>query len=166
MTEVDYETRQQAAQEFFEKVFEREVELTDYGFCAYGDAPPAIGGGMPFFFWFESKDSMIAALRHHGLFINPPRSNIDLVARQAELNDALATDLATEELRETLNRCLEGASGFTWIGTFDDLCESDSAAAKEVRPNFRDSEDKGEDDSPIKPDELPAFVEMIASYGV
>jgi hypothetical protein len=166
MTELEYEARQQAAQEFFAKVFEREVDPTDYGFCAYGDASPAIGGGMPWFYWFESKDAMIAAVRDHGLFLNPPRSDIDLAATQAELDAALGTDGSIEELRETLNRCLAGASGFTWIGTFKELCESDSAAAKEVRANFRDSCDKGVDDGPIKSEEMSGFVEMIASYGV
>jgi len=31
----------------------------DYGFCGYGDASPAIGGGIPVFFWFEDGPAML-----------------------------------------------------------------------------------------------------------
>jgi len=36
---------------------------TDFGFCAYDDAPAAIGGGTPCFFWFATKEEMLGALR-------------------------------------------------------------------------------------------------------
>jgi hypothetical protein len=38
-----------------EAAFDREPSDDDWGFCAYGDAPAAIGGGVQAFHWFETK---------------------------------------------------------------------------------------------------------------
>jgi hypothetical protein len=62
--------------EAMEEPAQREPKPTDWGFCAYGDAPPAIGGGMPWFYWFESEKAMLAALREHAAYLNP-RPQID-----------------------------------------------------------------------------------------
>lgn len=166
MTEIDYDAREEAAQRMTQQAGEREVQPSDYGFCAYGDAPGAIGGGMPWFYWFESKDAMVAALRDHALFLNPPRSDIDLAATQAEVVSLIARCGDMESLRGDLNKCLVNASQFEWMGTFKELCESDTAFAKEVRSNFRDDTDRGEDSNPVKLDEVPAFIEMIGRYGI
>src|SRR5258706_11810624 len=102
---------------------QRLVRPGDFGFCAYGDAPPAIGGGMQFFYWFEDKQAMFDFLRDHGVFLHPARSDIDL----SEIDSALGREMENadpndlESLRKRLNELLVGISQFTWIGSFEEL---------------------------------------------
>lgn len=164
MTHVDWNDREEAANEAFQEPAQRVALKTDYGFCAYGDAPAAIGGGTPWFYWFETEEAMLAALSDHALFLNMPRSNIDLSTMDAAVKARIATagrgDL--EALRCDLNQYLRGASQLIWMGTFKDLCESEHPKAKDFRGEFRTDATT----SPIKLDEMESFAEFIGRYGV
>ena len=44
------------AQEASQAALDRQPLDSDWGFCAYGDAPGGIGGGYSAFYWFESRE--------------------------------------------------------------------------------------------------------------
>jgi hypothetical protein len=69
-------------------------------------------------------------------------------------------------MRCELNRHLKGASQFTWIGSFKELCKSDHPQAAEIRSEFRRENENPSDSSPIQLCETESFVEFLASYGV
>jgi hypothetical protein len=162
----NWNLRKEAAEGAFSEPGQRAALATDYGFCAYGDAPEGIGGGTPWFYWFETKEAMLATLGDHALFLNPPRADLDIVAIDGAIKSITATDGDLEAMRSELNKHLKGASQFTWIGSFKELCESEHPKAAEIRSEFRTENDKPSDSSPIQLYEADSFVEFIASYGV
>src|SRR5262245_65015127 len=83
MGDVDWGVRLDAVVEVFMEAAQRVPSSSDYGFCAYADAPTAIGGRIPSFCWFQTREQMLATICDHGLFLNPPRSDMDLVATDA-----------------------------------------------------------------------------------
>jgi hypothetical protein len=135
MAEVDWDARSEAAGSVFMKAAERAPLKTDLGFCAYGDAP--VGGGMPIFHWFATKEDMLKALRGHALFVFPPHSGMDVDTAQLALERATADPADLETLQRNLNEHLRGALQFTWMGSFKDLCEGDHPTAQDVRAAFR-----------------------------
>lgn len=101
----------------------REPRPTDWGFCAYGDASPAIGGGMPWFYWFENEQAMLAALREHAAYLNPPPSDRSVEDLQSAVADILSFDVRfpDDAVRARLNEALQNASQFEWLGSFEQL---------------------------------------------
>jgi len=168
MNDLDWDARSEAAIKAFKEPLERGASGTDYGFCAYGDASAATGRGMPYFYWFETKEQMLTAICDHALFLNPPRSDIDVAATDANVKRAVANahmaDLET--LRCDLNRHLAHASKFIWMGTLRELCESEGQEAKKFRTEFRKDTGIAEDSSPIRAQELNSFVEFLGVYGL
>lgn len=163
MTELDWDVWEQRAEEIFLEPGDRVPEQTDFGFCAYDDAPAALGGGFPWFHWFASKTEMLEVLRDHAPFLYKPRGDLDIETIDAIVKHLIAvTNGDLEALRRGLNERLIGLAQFTWIGSFEDLCEGDHPEAKKVRGSFRDDEDEGS----IRLDEVEDFAEFTASYGV
>jgi hypothetical protein len=110
---------------------------------------------------------MLATISDHGLFLNPPRLDVDLAATDAIVKKVVAAhrrDL--EGLPFALNRHLSNASQFIWMGSFRELCESDHPQAKKIRAKFRKDKEITGDPGTIKSDELASFVEFIGRYGV
>jgi hypothetical protein len=163
MTDVDWAVWEERSEEIFLEPGDRVPVQTDFGFCAYDDAPAALGGGFLWFHWFPSKSEMLAALRDHAAFLYKPRGDLDIATIDAVAKGLIAaTDGDLEALRCGLNERLVGLAQFTWMGSFEELCGSDHAEAKKVRGEFREDEDE----SPITPDEVDDFAEFTASYGV
>ncbi|WP_316219270.1 hypothetical protein [Bradyrhizobium sp. SZCCHNR2026] len=146
----------------------RSPSNTDWGFCAYGDAPPAIGGGAPWFYWFEDKRAMLEFLKACAPFINPPRSDLDLSNIISTVRNTIEAgqDRGLDSLRNDLNKLLHGCSQFTWMGSFEELRSGDHPEAVAVRNNFYGSQDEREDGSAIPGTRLTEFVEFLSSYGV
>jgi hypothetical protein len=140
----------------------------DYGFCCYGDASPAIGGGIPVFFWFEDGPAMLDFLKRHAPFLNPPRSDIDLTELDSTVRVAVANadpnDLET--LRKRLNELLDGCTQFTWIGSFEELKACGHPEAQLVRNHFHSENGRPEDGAAIRKDEVSEFTEFLSAYGV
>ena len=167
--DAEWETRIDAAQDAFMEPAQRIASGTDYGFCAYADAPAAVGGGITWFYWFEDKQRMLSVLRDHALFLNAPRSDMDLTEADTGVKRAIATAHEGEDLeglRRDLNRCLENASQFEWMGTFRELCESPHPQAKKFRAEFREERELVDDSSAVESDELESFAEFIGRYNV
>lgn len=155
-------------QKKIEQVVERSPANGDWGFCAYGDAPPAIGGGMQWFYWFDDKPAMFDFLKSCALFINPPRNDLDLPQLSSSLRSTIEKEIGGDlgSLRHELNSLLDGCSQFTWMGSFEELRSGDHPEVIVVRNNFHSSRDRLEDGSAIPDDELTEFTEFLNSYGL
>jgi hypothetical protein len=149
--------------------FDREPLESDWGFCAYGDAPAAIGGGISAFYWFESREEMLTFIAEHALLMNLPRSDLDLNAvwkavgniveamRNSRISDAAAVNKLNEKLRH--------ASQFTWLGTFGSLRQGETKEARDVIDEFRDAKDNTPA-SPVSERELEDFREFLREYSI
>jgi hypothetical protein len=156
MADVDWAARSEAAERVFMEAGNRAALETDFGFCAYGTA-----SGMPWFYWFATREDMLEALRGHALFLNPSLGmDVDTAQLALERTIATADPADLETLRRNLNQHLIGASTLTWMGSFKDLCEGDHQTAQDVRAAFRDELDEpiGNKIAPISLGELHGFV--------
>ena len=144
----------------------REPEETDYGFYAYGDAPGGIGGGIGAFLWFESEDKALEHLKAFAIFMNPPRSDLDVDTLQEACSQAVADfqkkAITRDELIVRLNANLKHASVIEWIGPFTDLKRGAPGFANKVLSDFRDEES----DDPVDAEELDYFIEFLSMYGL
>ena len=151
------------SEQLFLEPGDRVPAVTDFGFCSYDDAPPALGGGFPWFHWFESKSEMLAALNEHSAYLYRPRGELDLETIDAVVKALIVSaDGDLETLRIGLNEKLSGLAQFIWLGSFADLCSSDQSEAKRIRGQFQDD---GQD-RPIAAEEVDEFAEFTATYGV
>jgi hypothetical protein len=167
MIEENWDTRRNAAQIASEAPSQREAHETDYGFCAYGDAPPAIGGGTPWFYWFETKQTMLQFLGEHALFLHPP-GGLNLATADGAIRRAV-TEFGTgdlEALRVQLNRHLKGSSQFSWLGSFKQLRESDHPEAEKIRGEFPAENRTPGETRPVDKNDARAFAEFLVGYGV
>src|SRR5262249_18270473 len=56
---------------------EHAPEPSSWGMCVYGDAPPAIGGGIPVFLWFADRAAMLDFVKRLLTFLNPGPAGVD-----------------------------------------------------------------------------------------
>ena len=155
-------------QKRIEQVVTRSPVNGDWGFCAYGDASPAIGGGMQWFYWFNDKAAMFEFLKDCALSLNPPRSDLDLPQLASSVRSAIENGRGRdlEFIRNELNKLLHGCSQFTWMGSFGELKSGDHPEAVAVRNNFHSSREKLDDGSAIPDKDVPEFTEFLNSYGL
>ena len=141
-----------------------------WGFFSYGDAPPAIGGGVGMFTWFPDRASMLEFIEETLPYYPPGQSNLD--AEEIAENTAAVVEkirlgaVSDEEGRKHLNKVLETCSQLEWIGTVTDLLSGDHPYLVKVRRNFRDDEDEDADGGPIDEDEKEEFFEFLESWGI
>jgi len=81
-----------------------EFEPTDetWGFFSYGDAPPAIGGGIGSFLWFSSREELLDYVGRLLPFLAPGPGEADHLAVTAA-GEAVVRRFAAGEL--TLDAC-------------------------------------------------------------
>lgn len=145
---------------------------TSWGFFAYGDASPAIGGGMGGFSWFSSKSAMLEFISSVLPFSPPGQSNRDPLAVAVEV-EAVTKQLKSngidqEVARKKLNRILKSFSQIEWVGTFQDLKGGQSPYARKLIMDFRRQNDIKISTKPVEVSrsELADFKEFLDQYGV
>jgi hypothetical protein len=158
-------TAVEAAQNAQEIALERVPTDVDWGFCAYGDAPPGIGGGLSAFFWFADRGEMLDFIAEHSLFMNPPRSDLDFDVIERALGELV------EEMRagrrddaagmSALNKLLRHATQFTWIGTFRSLRKGETKFARQILEEFHR---EGDGLTPVSDEGLENFHEFLMHY--
>ena len=142
----------------------------EWGFFSYGDAPPAIGGGVGMFTWFPDRASMLEFIEETLPYYPPGQSNLD--AEEIADNTAAVVEkirlgaVSDEQGRKHLNKVLETCSQLEWIGTVTDLLSGDHPYLVKVRKIFRDDEDEDADGGPIDEDEKEEFFEFLESWGM
>lgn len=173
MIDSDLDACRILAEDAGEEPSHREAQDGDFGFCVYGDGPAALGGGTPWFYWFETKLALLSFLNDHALFLHPVQflnaakdqslAKIEEAVRRA-ISEFGNIDLETLRLR--LNEHLKGGSQFSWLGSFESLRESDHPEAKTIRDDFRAHNETPEGSSPVNKLEAQAFSEFLLDYGV
>jgi len=163
--EDDFSAIAEAAEVLSIQASEREPAGGDFGLLVSGDAPPAIGGGMQAFLWFESRDAMLSFIEEYGFLIHPPLSSLDLKATRTFAR-SMARRIRLNEINEAeapgaLTEGLKGSTRFHWLGSFDSLLSGDTPFAVELRQEFRDSVDG----RAIEPDEEEELLEFLSLYG-
>jgi hypothetical protein len=141
-----------------------------WGFFSYGDAPPAIGGGIGMFTWFPDRNKMLDFIANTLPYYPPGQCDLD--------PDEIAASTATvvEQLRlatindldgvKKLNEVLASCSQLTWMGTVEDLLAGSHPYAVEVRRAFREDAEEEIEDGPITKDEKEDFFEFLESWGI
>ena len=171
LSDEDIEKREKAAQELGEVANGRTPDSQSWGMYAYGDGPPAAGGGIGAFFWFSSEAELLDFITLHLVFVAPGPFGIPVEPRLAgvgEIMDKLRKgQLEQEPARLALNNSLKRFSQIEWWGTRSDLFSADSEFPRRVRADFRDEcEEPDRLASPITEEEEKDFLEYLETYGV
>jgi hypothetical protein len=162
------EKAHQAVSSAIDKVLNPEVWGVEY----YGDAPGGMGGGIPAFFWCDSREEMLDFVATHLTFVWAGPTSVDAgrVSRSAaavvaKINDD-SSSLSNGMLE--LNKVLKDFSQIRWWGQFQDLLTGDSAFEKKVRAWYReaDVDDEGADSLPISADEIDQFIKALEEWGI
>jgi hypothetical protein len=147
-------------------------EVNIWGFYSYGDAPPAIGGGVGSFAWFETRNELLQFIRDVLPYSPPGSSGADWNNVETDVHQiiAQAVEGKIDDRRavEALNDALKTFSQIEWLGTFDDLIRSSHPFAERIRLEFweLEEEDNKADRQTISDDEIAAFRQFLAEYGI
>lgn len=122
---------------------------------------------MSAFYWFASREELLDFVATHALYMNPPRSDLDLDAIEHEIGVlvGLMRDRQLEDAAAllALNKLLRHASQFTWLGTFRSLRDGQTHAARQILEEFRSEEDTRTN---VGDDELEEFRQFLRDYCV
>jgi hypothetical protein len=145
---------------------------SSWGMFSYGDAPPAIGGGMGSFSWFNNRTALLNFVEEVLPFSPPGPGNSDPLAVAAEVRAVVAAarsgEIDLEKARKKLNPILKAYSQIEWMGTFRDLKDGNGAYARKVIKEYRRSSDLPVGASPIAiaRSQLADFKIFLAEYGI
>ncbi len=91
-----------------------------WGFCASGDGPPAAGGVLRGFFWFDTANELLSFVSRHIAWLDLQPLHVDVEPVHARVQDALAPFLEGRGpvglLPTALNHLLEGLTQIEWAG--------------------------------------------------
>ncbi len=142
-----------------------------WGMFSFADAPPAIGGGVGAFQWFETLQELLAFItdlsaarfttfEEESEYIDL-RDGLRKIASGYEADPKRTIDAFNQELTDLLQ--------ITWIGKFEDLASGEEGFPEVVRARFRDDWD----DEPvsgskasIRNEEKHNFINYLSEYGI
>lgn len=186
VTEEEYEACTQAALELAQladcEALPSGINKEWWGFLYYGDASPAIGGGIFGFSWFPDKGRLLDYLANHLTFLHPGPSRLDpgRVRREAQTHVAtyLAGSTSESEFMNNLNHSLRGFTQVEWMGSLEELLSGDSGFGLRWRMKARgvfvgedgriEEEEKYTADEinqakePVKDSDIPTFVQALS----
>jgi hypothetical protein len=121
------------------------------------------------FFWYPTRAEMEYALLDAHAFVDPEA----FVEDQEDWFEArFDLDNALQDIRELRPHDSEGLDDLVndffcivWIGHFEDLVDGDDPIAVDIREELRWGGEE-DDTSPVKDDELDAFVALLRDFGV
>ena len=144
------------------------IHQNAWGMFSWGDAPPAIGGGIGAFQWFISRENLLAFISDHAVLMWKDFGDKDeFESLRGSLRQAVDELGEDGEGLDRFNQNVRGLFQIEWIGTFDELATSDSQFAAKVRAYFHETE--GDQDSyvpPIEQKDLAKFSESLEEYGL
>ena len=140
-----------------------------WGFFSYGDASPAIGGGVGSFAWFDDRDTMLDFIPTTLPYCPPGQWGADFRLVGTE-TAAIVEDMKKGVLSDTagieqLNKVLRTFSQIEWMGTVDELLNGNHDYANRVRTEFREDNDDPRAGAPIDANEQHEFLEYINEWG-
>lgn len=171
-TDYDIEATVEAANARWADVALGEPKSTSWGMYSYGDAPPAIGGGVGAFSWFDNKSALLRFIQEVLPYSPPGPGNSDPVVVadkvRAVLGQVRAGELELAKARRKLNTVLRAYSQIEWMGTFKDLKDGNDAYARKLIKEFRRSREIAVGAAPvaIARSQVEDFKEFLAEYGI
>jgi hypothetical protein len=167
----DPEALTERADEAMSIASSRDPQQFTWGVFTWADGPPACGGGVGAFLWFEELAELLAFLTD----LAPAGfMTFDEEAEWLELRERLRRIASClEENPEgaitDLNAELTSLLQIDWVGRLEQLLSGESPNAIKVRARFRnDWEDKPEpvNKIAISQEELQALLEYLSEYGL
>ena len=148
----------------------RDPQQFTWGVFAWADGPPACGGGVGAFLWFEELAELLAFLTDLAPagFMTFDDEAEWLKLRERLRRTASSLEAKPEGAIANLNAELTSLLQIDWVGRLEQLLCGDSPFAIEVRVGFRsDLEDKPEqvNTNEITDEELQAYLEYLSEYG-
>ena len=148
-------------------------------FFGYSDAPPVIcGSGIGAFHWFDGRSELLDFLFEFFAWYHPAPSSMEPEAIAEAVQDVITEFRAgggrdLEGLRDELNDVMRHMWQIAWIGTLGELYSGDSDYARELRADYRESQDRddGEEERPrdgsaILADGYRDCAEWMSEYGL
>ena len=143
----------------------------NWGLFAWGDAPPACGGGVGAFQWFDELSTVLSFITD----LSPAGfATFDEEAEWLELRDQLrqiANGFAADSAAtiSAFNDNLKSLLQIEWIGPLEELLSGHGSFPCLIRARFHDDWD--DDASPesmdaISASERESFLEFLAEYGI
>jgi hypothetical protein len=166
----DPEALTERANEVMSIASSRDPQQFPWGVFAWADGPPACGGGVGAFLWFDEQAELLAFLTD----LAPAAfMTFDDEAEWLELRERLRRTASFLETKPggaiaDLNAELTSLLQIDWVGRLEQLLSGDSSFAIKVRAGFRsDWDDKPEqvNTSAITDEELQAYLEYLSEYG-
>ena len=158
-----------------EEIRQQSVKLCKYrkgriGFFSYGDASPAIGGGIGVFLWFNSHDELYKFLADYFVALSPGPCSADheavFVSVGGIVQELAAGKLGKNEAIQKINEAAKNFSQIEWWGTFEDLCHGKGEFQEKVRGHFLDRDDKAaKKDDAVPKEREKEFVRFLVEYG-
>lgn len=170
MSHRSIEQREADGMDAWQRIQQGAPEDCTWGFYAYSDAPPAMGGGIGIFAWFTDREQMLDFIQDTIPCCPPGRADLDwdevaahTASIVAEMKSGAIDDL---QAIERLNSALVSFSHFCWIGTVTDLLTGSHAYARQVRAEFRhESLQDPASGAAIQADEQEEFCDFLTTWG-
>ena len=143
-------------------------EMT-WGFYCYGDAPPALGGGVGMFTWFPDRLNMLEFIATTLPFSPAGRSDLDwesVASLTKSVIDEMKSGIVDDSTGvQRLNNVLTTFSQIEWLGEFTDLLSGDHPYARKVRKAYVKRTYKKSSGRPIRAEETDSFREFLEDWG-
>ena len=146
-----------------------------WGAFSWGDAHPAIGGGIGAFQWFSSRDELLNYLSDHAITIWKDFDSEDewKILQQSLKNILSSPSEDKYAVLDEFNELIKGYFQVEWLGTLDELVNSNDDFPKKVRSYFYENSNDDELESVEDEctEEIPAnkrteFSESLEQYGL
>jgi hypothetical protein len=159
------------ANDSIQRTSSSDPNLHPWGLFAWGDAPPACGGGVGAFQWFNSLDEVLTWVTDlsPAAFMTFDEEDEWLEFRTGLRQSAQGFHANPEQGLKQFNTQLKGLLQIDWIGAWPDLVSGPGSYPQKIRQHFRedwDDENPAETTMPIRPEELAEFREFVAGYGM
>ena len=168
---------EQLTEQAFERLNEsarRDPRICPWGLFAWGDAPPACGGGVGAFQWYESIEELIEFITDWSAagYMTFDDEAEWLEQRQCLRAIASQWHANPETTIQNLNTELKGLLQIDWIGTFAQLKAANDAFASRIQEAFNEDQVSvlnansdsfsGEDTRKAE----DAFIKYLSEYGM
>ena len=139
-----------------------------WGMFSWGDAPPAIGGGIGAFQWFDTRESLLCFIAESAVLMwKDFESQDDYENLRDSLRSAVQQTSENDKVLEKVNCMTRGLFQVEWIGQFHELATSQDDFPKKVRAHFYDNRnDQVDAPESIEDKELTSFAEALEEYGL
>lgn len=136
---------------------QRDPREYNWGLFAWGDAPPACGGGVGCFQWFATASDALAFVSDYSpaMYCTFDEEEEWLLLRQRLRKIAAQWPDNPTEAIEAMNAELRSLLQIDWMGSYDELCDGSTPFSRRIRQAFAEEEGNDED-----------WIPFLQNYGI